>query len=70
MDDDPSMFQTWDSALAEGLTRERHWIDDTGTHYVVTSVLLMEETPGRDQPMWSVHGHLERDDETCPIGGP
>jgi hypothetical protein len=62
--------QTTDRAFAEDLMRERHWVDDTGAHYVVTSVLLMADTPGRDTPIWSVHGRLERDDETCPIGGP
>ena len=67
-DDDRVLFQTDDQSLTEDLLRERHWIDG-GEHFTVTAVLLMENTPGRDRPEWSVRGHPERDDEDCPLGG-
>jgi hypothetical protein len=37
---------------------ERHWVDDAGLPDVVTAVLLMHDTPGREEPIWAVHGHL------------
>lgn len=69
MEDDPVITQTTDRTFAERLMVNRHWVSDQGSHYVITAVPLMADTPGRDEPMWSIHGHLERDDEICPIGG-
>jgi hypothetical protein len=68
MEDDPESTTTADGALAERLMHERHWVSNQGLHYVVSSVLRMADpdTPRRAEPMWSVHGRLERDDETCP----
>ncbi len=70
MKDDTLITQTTDRAFAERLLSDRHWVSDRGAHYVITSVPLMADTPGRDQRLWSIHGHLERDDETCPIAAP
>jgi hypothetical protein len=66
--DDELLFETDDPALAEDLLRERHWLDGD-EHYTVTAVLRMADTPDRDRPLWSVRGHVERDDEDCPLGG-
>jgi hypothetical protein len=69
MEDDPLISETTDRNLAERLMSEPHWVSNQGAHYVITSVRLMADTPGRDEPMWSVLCHLERADETCPIAG-
>jgi len=47
---------------------DRHWVSDQGLHYVITSVLHMAGPFG--EPMWPIHGHLERAYETCPPAGP
>ena len=64
---DPLIFETIDQGLGDRLRRDRHWVSDVGTHYVVTEVRLMADTPGRNAQMWSVRGHPERDNEVCPI---
>jgi hypothetical protein len=64
--DEQYVFRTKSRAFARRLLRERHWIAGK-QHYVLTTVLEMARTPGREERQWSVRGRPERDDDRCPV---
>jgi len=67
MEDESLITHTTDRTLAERLISDLHWVNDQGSHYVITSVRHMADPFGKS--MWPIYGHLESVYETCPTGG-